>query len=73
MSMLDRKKANSALATIRPSGAPNCGTIAYQPRFSAGALSASSEARPSHAPPSARPWPMRNSDSRIADQMPTSA
>lgn len=68
---LATKKANSALATIRPSGAPSWGIIAYQPRCRSGALRASSEASPSQVPPSARPWPMRNSASSTAEAEPT--
>ena len=48
---------------MNPKGAPSCGIIAYQPRLPAGALSESSEARPSQAPASARPCPMRQIES----------
>ena len=49
------KYANSPLASMKPNGAPSCGIIAYQPRRLRGALSDSSEAKPSQAPPSANP------------------
>src|SRR3546814_1542886 len=56
------RNMKSRLATISPSGAPSCGIIAYQPRLPSGAFNASSEARPSHEPPSATPWPMRSEE-----------
>ena len=48
---------------MKPTGAPSCPIIAYQPRRLGGAESASSDGRPSHEPPSATPWPMRKSAS----------
>ena len=48
---------------MKPTGAPSCPIIAYQPRRWRGAESASSDGSPSHDPPSAMPWPMRKSAS----------
>ena len=57
-----------ALATINPIIAPSCGIIAYQPRRFSATFMAKSGARPSQAPPQARPCAMRkNASSQAAD------
>ncbi|CFW32652.1 Uncharacterised protein [Bordetella pertussis] len=61
------RNRNRALAIMKPMGAPSWPSMAYQPRRPAGAFNASSEGRPSHEPPSARPCRQRNRlSSRIA-------
>ncbi len=57
----------------KPSGAPSCGNMPYHARLPGGAFSVASRIAPPHSPPRPRPWPKRQSASRIGAAIPIDA
>ena len=61
---------NTPFANSKPSGAPNCGKVPYQPRLPSGAFSTATNAAPPHSPPKPIPCPIRHKQSKIVAQIP---
>ena len=60
----------TALAMMKPSGAPSCGKVPYQARLPAGAFSVATSAAPDHSPPRAKPCVRRRISSSSAAHQP---